>query len=73
MFCRLKTDIIQSPEHIKLSLLAAMKSIVLLKNDDNALPMDELDKICVRISFLLCLTTSLFCHDCRWLGHLLMP
>ena len=50
MFSRLNLSIIQSPEHIELSLQAAMKSFVLLKNDDNALPMDEIDKACVCIS-----------------------
>ena len=30
-----------------------MKSFVLLKNDDNALPMDEVDKVCVCV--LTCL------------------
>ena len=51
---RLSLSIIQSQEHRELSLQAAMKSFVLLKNDDNALPMDEVDKVCV------CVLTCLF-------------
>ncbi|MDG2450439.1 MAG: glycoside hydrolase family 3 N-terminal domain-containing protein, partial [Saprospiraceae bacterium] len=40
IFNRIKTDVVRSNENIKLSYEAAAKSLVLLKNNNHALPLD---------------------------------
>ena len=52
-FSSVPLSIIQSPEHIKLAIQAAMETIVLMKNDDgNGLPYlpikSEVKRACVR-------------------------
>ena len=54
-FSQITMDNVQSPAHRKLATIAAKMSFVLLKNDNNFLPITEKVKT-VAVSFLLWLS-----------------